>query len=269
MILKMLAFITPLRAPQVSRNWRRVCELFERTANSVFAQTGQDFCMVVVCHEQPLLTRAFDSRLQFVPVNWTAPAHNWNSMVADKVNKLMLGLRHARKSGADYAMALDADDLVSRRLSEYVSSQPPADGWYARSGFMHRYGDAWIEPVAKDFNLLCGSCNILHRRWFSFPDDSTREHNVEHTWFGEGHAAFVRLFEAQGATLQPLPFPAVTYVIQEERLSRLDTSNFPPARGRLYSLISNTRLAALTIARQRRLTREIRDEFSIAGKLAA
>ena len=54
----MFCFVTPLRSPQLSDNWPRICELFERTATSVFRQTVPDFRHVVVCHERPTIRRS-------------------------------------------------------------------------------------------------------------------------------------------------------------------------------------------------------------------
>jgi glycerol-3-phosphate O-acyltransferase len=62
----MFCFITSLRAPQASANWPRVCELFERTAVSVFAQTESNFRLIVAGHAPPILRRQFDARLEFI-----------------------------------------------------------------------------------------------------------------------------------------------------------------------------------------------------------
>ena len=95
----MFCFVTPLRSPKLSDNWPRICALFERTATSVFRQTVGDFRHVVVCHEPPVLTRAFDRRLEFVVKDFPLPGKSssaprlapaaWPIMSDDKVNKLV------------------------------------------------------------------------------------------------------------------------------------------------------------------------------------
>lgn len=267
----MFCFITSLRAPQASANWPRVCELFERTAASVFAQTDANFRLIVAGHAPPVLRRQFDARLEFIAADLPVPENTYPARDLDKRVKLILALRRARALGAAYVMSIDADDLVSNRLAEFALSDPHADGWYAGSGYQHEYGRPFVEPVTTGFNYVCGSCNILANRWFSFPDDEEREREVERLWFIGGHATFEDLFGALGARIRSLPFPAVTYVAHGgERMQHLNPQNLAPPRPRwwLRRLAGKAWLAALTVARRRPLTAKIRNEFSIGGALA-
>jgi hypothetical protein len=268
----MFCFITSLRARAASAHWGRVCELFERTAESVFAQTDPRFRLIVVGHDRPVLTRAFDARLEFIAADLPIPNGSYAAKEADKRHKLIVGLQRAREVGADYVMSLDADDLVSARLVEYVLSHPDADGWYIQHGYVHRYGSRWVEPMRDSFNLVCGSCNILGRRWFSFPQDAARERAMEKDWFVEGHLQFVRAFAAQGANIRPIPFPAATYIRHDgDRMYRLNPDNVgpkPTRRGPLRRLAGQALLAAVILSRRRPLTGAIRQEFAIAGALA-
>jgi len=263
-------FITSLRAPQASANWPRVCELFERTAASVFAQTESNFRLIVAGHAPPILRRQFDARLEFIAADLPVPENTYFARDLDKRNQLILALRRARALGAAYVMSLDADDLVSDRLVGFVLRHPGADGWCVVRGYKHEYGRAWVEPIA-GFNQVCGSCNILASRWFSFPGDIAREREVERLWFEQGHAAFRHLFDARGARIQAIPFAATTYVAHDgERMQNLDPDHLrpPPARRWLRRLAGKTALAALTAVRRRPLTAKIRNEFTIGGALA-
>lgn len=268
----MFCFITSLRAPQASSNWQRVCELFERTATSVFGQSVPDFRLIVAGHERPVLTRSFDERLEFITADLPIPDSTYASRAADKRRKLIMGMQRARALGADYVMSLDADDLVSGRLVEHVLSHPDADGWYIQHGFTHQYGCRWVEPMWGSFNMVCGSCNILSRRWFSFPGEPARERDMEKDWFEEGHLQFVPLFGARGATIQPIPFPAATYIVHDgDRMSQMNPDDIRPTparRGPLRRFAGQALLAAITLSRRRPLTKEIRREFAIGGALA-
>lgn len=265
----MFCFITSLRARAASAHWDRVCELFERTAASVFAQSDPRFRLIVVGHDRPALSRAFDARLEFIAADLPIPEASYAAKDADKRHKLIIALQRAREVGADYAMSLDADDLVSARLVEYVLAHPDADGWYIRHGYVHQYGSRWVEPMRDSFNLVCGSCNILARRCFAFPQDAARERAMENDWFVEGHLQFVQAFAARGANIQPIPFPAATYIRHDgDRMNELNPDNVrpPPApRGPLRRLAGQALLAAVTLSRRRPLTGAIRREFAIGG----
>ena len=269
--MKTLCFISSLRPQRASANWRQVCELFERTALSVFNQTNPNFRFVVACHEPPILNRSFDERLEFITLDLPIPDATYATRDLDKRHKLMAALRRARELGADYVMSLDADDLVSNRLVDFVVSQPWADGWYVTRGYKYVYGSRWIEPSHAGFNLMCGSCNILSRRFFAFPDDPEREREVDRIWFIGGHAAFAELFSAKGANLQSIPFSAVTYVSHEgERMRDLNPQNarVPQDRRWLRRFAGWMLLKAHGVSGMRQLTADIRDEFAIGGGLA-
>jgi len=268
----MFCFITSLRAPQASANWPRVCELFERTAASVFAQTESNFRLIVAGHAPPILRRQFDARLEFIAADLPVPNEDYYLRGADKRDKLIVGLRQARALGAHAVMAIDADDLVSCRLAEFVLARPEIDGWHVARGFKHAYGRGWIEPIEAGFNLLCGSCNVLSRRWFAFPGDRAREAAAERAWFDAGHDEFARVFGALGARIEPVPFPAAVYIANaSDGLSNSDPdarATRPPRSGP-RRLAGRALLALRTIARRRPLTNKLRDEFSIAGPLAS
>jgi len=214
----------------LSDNWSRICELFERTAASVFRQTLPDFRHIVVCHEPPVLKRAFDERLEFLTFDFPLPRTSpcslrltheaWPAMSDDKLNKLIAGVQRARELNADFVMLLDADDLVSRRLVAHVLSHPEADGWFVKRGWRYEYGRGWIETL-DGFNEVSSSCNVVARRWFSFPGDPERERDADTALILQGHGQAVAAFAERGATLRPIPFRAVIYTANGENMSIL------------------------------------------------
>src|SRR5262245_46888531 len=98
----MFCFITSLRSKQVSDNWPRVCELFERTATSVFNSDEQNIRLIAVCHERPVLRREFDQRLELIQVDSAAPIRSHHAMIEDKVTKLLIAMRRVRELCADF-----------------------------------------------------------------------------------------------------------------------------------------------------------------------
>ena len=273
----MFCFITPLRSPELSDNWSRICELFERTAISVFGQTASDFRHIVVCHEPPTLKRAFDRRLEFIARDFPLPKKSpcstrlthgaWPVMSDDKVNKLVAGLQRARELNADFVMLLDADDLVSCRLVAHVLSHPEADGWFVERGWRYEYGRPWIETL-DGFNKVSSSCNVLARRWFNFPGYPERERDADSALILQGHGQAVEAFATRGAVLRPIPFRAVVYTENGENMSILMHEHLhgwrpQPRSNPLRRLFGHCKRAMLAWLKRRLCTPALRREFAI------
>jgi hypothetical protein len=277
----MLCFITPLRSPKMSDNWPRICGLFERTATSVFRQTTPDFRHVVVCHEPPPLKRTFDRRLEFITGDFPLPEKSrpapslthdaWPAMSDDKLNKLVAGLQRARELNSDFVMLLDADDLVSRRLVAHVLSHPTADGWFVERGWRYEYGRQWIETL-DGFNQVSSSCNVLARRWFSFPGHPERERDADAALIMQGHGQAVEAFAARGAMMRPLPFRAAVYTENGENMSILMHEHMhgrrPQPRGHpLRRLLGRCKRGMLAWSKRRPCTPALRAEFALDPSL--
>lgn len=268
----MFCFITSLRSPLVSRDWPRVCALFERTLVSIFNQTGADFRVIAVCHRPPTLQRAFDDRLEFisashlpVPDPAIAPfGADFLSMSQDKVRKLIIALRRARELKAAFVMPIDADDLVSRRLVAHVLAHPGADGWFVERGWRYAYGRPWIAAVDR-FHLVCGSGNVLSRRWFAFPGKPERERQIEIDWLEQGHTEFVRVFRERGALLRPVPFRAAVYTVMTgENISLIPVGEKPKDRREpLRRLAGYCKRKVLASRKLRLCTSRLRMEFAL------
>lgn len=260
----MFCFISSLRPPAVAGNWLRVCQLFERTAVSVFNQTSPEFRFIVVCHELPVLTRKFDDRLEFFRMDYPVPLRNHHDMIEDKVHKLLAAMRRARALGADFVMPVDADDLVSRRIVAHTLANAGADGWYVENGYQYKYGGFWLERLSGFFRI-CGTCNILSRRWFAFPGLPRRESAADAALIVGGHHQAAAAFAGLGANLLPLPFPGAVYITRHgENSSCLEA--FPPTRvrrNRLRAVAGDCKRSALKLLRRRPCSSTIRAEFAL------
>ena len=264
MIRPMFCFITSLRSPAVSGNWQRVCELFERTAASVFNQTSPEFRFVVVCHEPPVLRRKFDERLEFIRVIHTVPPRDYGRMLEDKVRKLLVAMRRVRELGAHFVMPVDADDLVSRQIVAHVLAHPDADGWYVEDGYRYEYGRPWLERVPGFFRI-CGTCNILSRRWFAFPGAPDREVDADDALIAQGHNQVLEAFAMRGAHLRPVPFAGAIYtVLHGENSTRLEVFlQNGVRRNPLQALAGRCKRATLKWLKRRPCTPALRREFAL------
>lgn len=83
----MIYFVIPLRSKAASKNWESVTRNFNRTLESCYHQTSNEFKIFVACHEIPTLDEKYDGRVSFIQVNIPAP-NNFKEMMFDKGYKM-------------------------------------------------------------------------------------------------------------------------------------------------------------------------------------
>lgn len=119
-------------------------------------------------------------------------------------------------------MAVDSDDLVSRRLASWVRENADADGWYMPDGYLHIENYRNV-IVVDDFYLRCGSSLIVSLKAYGMLDE-VDEHmrrgeivdalgaNIVKDLFG-GHRSVRTLLAARGVELSPLPFAGAIWEV--------------------------------------------------------
>ncbi|MEO1134802.1 MAG: glycosyltransferase family 2 protein, partial [Cyanobacteria bacterium J06639_1] len=141
----MLCFVMALKSKAVSKNWKLVSELFENTLYSAYNQIDPDFRIIAVCHEIPELKRDYDDRVELLSVDFPPPDGSIRAeTMKDKWKKISVGLIRAGELNPDFVMLMDADDLVSRRLSQYVNQHKDSNGWIFDLGYKYQFGSQWI-----------------------------------------------------------------------------------------------------------------------------
>lgn len=219
----MLAFITSLRHPDNSADYRRVEEFLKDTLASVTQQTSDDFVVIVVGNQRP----GFDlgPKTHFVRVDFPPPPREKGPhagrlpFVWDKGTKIGIGLIAAREFSPDAVMIFDADDFVHRQLTEFVSARPGASGWVVDKGWIYsRARNAYREQ--DEFNRYCGTCFVLPYEAYGVPDDLTVTASQDEVAAGFGerleaimgaHKGAVQWHRERGRAIEPLPFRAAIY----------------------------------------------------------
>ncbi|MDX2214434.1 MAG: hypothetical protein SFY66_14175 [Oculatellaceae cyanobacterium bins.114] len=206
----MLSFVIPLQSSKVSKSWDTVTLLFERTLRSLCNQTSSDFNVVVACHEKPEID-FHHPKITYIPVDFPVPAADVRfEKVRDRMRKHLTALKYALESNPTHVMKVDADDLVSRRLTEYVGQHPTANGWYMRQGYLYAEGSKQIYLAHNDFYRRCGSCNILRSDLVKVPDD-LHDQALDFSGYYTKHSTVEKLFAEKGTPLEPLPFAGALY----------------------------------------------------------
>jgi len=172
----MLTFIVPVKSERVSSDWPSFCKLFEATLKSICNQTDQDFKVVAVCHEIPVLDFTHKN-IHFVQVEFEPPIKgekesNKNINIRreiDKGKKLKIGAAYALENfNTDYIMTVDSDDYISNRIAAHINqSKNDVPGWYIKRGFIHMDGRNFLISTCK-FSYLCGSSVIVKPNYLKY-----------------------------------------------------------------------------------------------------
>jgi hypothetical protein len=287
----MLGIVTSLRSKLLAKDWSFHVWLVQRTLDSMLSQTNDAFAIFLVCHEIPDIPQAKHQRVHCLSVDFPPPRRINDDMCVDKVLKLSIGIEQALSLGCTHIMISDADDLVSRRLSEFVATKPNANGWYTSSTFLHAYGSRWIRKsiCAQSVSTPCAivKANLLkfanppfsgdwakiieaggERPYLELLEGRNRKVN---TFSAAGLAHFRRLMIAEGHPLDPLPFVGTIMI------NHLDSTSY--VAGGLGTIVSERPVPPATLRRRlghygrlassvpslRPVTRALREEFTIAA----
>lgn len=222
----MLSFLTTIRHPETALDYGRVEELLRATLASLCRQDHPAYEVVVVGNRPPAFPLPPPARFLAVafdppePVRGTALSRE--GVLLDKGTKLAAGLLAADPRATRF-MAVDADDLVSRRLAGLVAGSPVGQGWLLDSGWMVAARKGLASLVRRGFNDLCGTSAVVPRSLLPSPDLSpgaSREEIFEA--FGRetvlrllgSHREIRRHCREVGRPLATVPFPAAAYLVE-------------------------------------------------------
>lgn len=201
---------------QVSNDWEMVSSLFNRTLWSCYNQTDPNFRIIVACHEKPILTKQYDERVEFIEISEKdCPIpHTQDEKMIDKGYKTHVLALRLRELGAGYAMMVDADDLISCHIAEFVNKNPNENGFYVKTGYVYFVNDDYMKVLPK---FSSGSACIVNYRIEDLPDKMPKVmtcNRDSNEWIiRKSHGGVVPACEAAGRPLKPLPFKAAVYVL--------------------------------------------------------
>lgn len=214
----MLAFVTSLRHPLNSHDYRRVESLLDESLSSWLNQLSHDLVVVVVGNRQPPLPT--DPRIHFVGVGFEPPTGEASArtslaaVLRDKGTKLAVGLARARELGASHIMFVDADDFVSRRIAGFVANHVSDPGWTIVDGWRVNIERRAVRAHRGDFDRNCGSSHIVRADLYpnpGLPIDATQRQLYDgygdklERWIGS------HMNIRQELGLPALPFPGALY----------------------------------------------------------
>ncbi len=172
----LLTFITSLRHPDTTDAYAAAEQSLCRSLRGLEAQTDRRYAAVVVSNRAFRVPSDLTVPVTTVIVDFP-PAPDWDKATLpreagvkiDKGAKLAVALSQVR---GGHVMVLDADDFVSRRMTNFVAHNQDAAGWYVGSGFRYDAGTGLLRRQ-EHFNQVCGTSLIYARALlpsFSLPD---------------------------------------------------------------------------------------------------
>lgn len=209
----MIYFCIPLISKQASKDWNTVTILFNRTLWSVYNQTNPNFKVIVACHDIPKLDKKYDDRVEFIKVNTPIPKTHEEKMI-DKGYKTHTLAMRIRELGGGYAMLVDADDLVSCRIAEFIDKNPNNNGYFIKTGYVYFVGDKYMKKLRK---FSSGTACIINYSKEdlpnSYPEIMTDNNNDNECLMRKRHGGVVDACKELGRPLKPLPFLGAVYVL--------------------------------------------------------
>ena len=226
----MIAFIVPFRSKASSQNWNFHSVLLNRTLKSISNQTNSNFKVIVVYNDFPENKFESDSitwlhfPFPFLKIkditDYQSDAKRYfvkdqyAEFSMDQGRKSIFGADFARKAGYRYIMSVDADDLVSNKIAQFVDDkiESAPSGWYVNKGYVYLEGKNLLFRYPRHMNQFCGSSYIVREDLISIPSFDSRS-MLDYSFFS-GHAWLLnRLKENNNVLLQPLPFYGIIYIL--------------------------------------------------------
>jgi FkbM family methyltransferase len=213
-------FCIPLIPKANATDWSQVCNVLNQTLRSIANQTNKSSKILLAAHDKPDLAPDLKLDIAVIRPHWEAGSDikgKWR----DKRWKRTLLLRAVRKLGGGYVMMLDADDLVSNRLVDYVLKDRHPNGYIIDTGYAYDWKANLLAPIpgvwAANFDGVCGSCSVIYFRPEDLPPPRRKERSTYHlSKYLKQHSQWKQVMSDAGRPLKSLPFPGAVYVLNHD-----------------------------------------------------
>lgn len=254
-------FSIPLAGWKDERSWAVLSATLQSTLTSLLRQKDPGFEIVITGHERPDVEALRDPRVTFIEASFPKPADR-SEHTPDRYRKRASNALHIREKGGGYVVLFDGDDLASSRLVKYIRKRAAPHGYTVRKGYALDHASGAIAPVPgawkRRFNRLCGSCIVLRLA----PEDiGTSLEDMAASYYGRfrpPHGSWEALAVEAGRPLQPIPFPAVIYVLNTSLNTSWMLTRNPAKRESASARILSHRIE---------LTPALMEEFALARVL--
>jgi len=253
----LVIFGVPLISKAAATDWGLVNWQFAATLGSLAGQTSRNFLILVAGTDEPETPVPAGIRYEFIKCPDLANGTVGTKRQDMEAKRIALASR-SRHLGGGYLMFVDADDLVSSRLVEYVDKNPHKNGYLAATGYILHASTGDIAPspmpgFRKPLDAICGTSSVVRLSPDELPDGSGKP-AFFHQLFGKGHFLLRNQACESNRPLADFPFRAVVYVRGTGIHLSASSDNLALAIER-YALLEDS-IARNRIARGRELDAE-------------
>ncbi len=275
-----VAFLIPFASRRTKSRWDIACADLRQTLKSVHNSTSESYCVVVAGHEPPDFNIETKAKACFLSVDHDIPRHQ-NAVVSgrlDKLAKIAAAWNYAKSTwNPHYLMKLDADDLISSRLVQWLENFGREPGYLIKHGWLWQSAACHLLQFTEYLDRVCASCLIirsdvadqkgpfltevegiqLNEASLSF---ATSDHyslvpgsGTSTLLLNDSHQRYAAQFAYLGHKLSTLPFRAVIY-----RIGNPDSNSAALETGR-----PSLRMVLGTIRRTKLMTTTLKREFAL------
>ena len=214
-----LTFIIPVRHQENCKDWPTLKTRLTDTIRSICAQDNPNWNAVIIANhgaDLPDMPPGFQVIRVAYPPN---PLHEqgqsdketfYESFRLDKGRRILAGM--LATGTMRYAMVVDDDDFVSRRLTSFVAEHPTANGWYVHNGYV--WGDqGTLLYRYNGFSSLCGTSHIIRADLYDLPPTIEVATDTYIKKMLGSHVQIEGYLANRGTPLAPLPFVGAVYRI--------------------------------------------------------
>jgi hypothetical protein len=256
------------------------CVQLRQTLKSVENSTSESYCVVVAGHEPPDFNIEINAKVCFLSVDHDIPRHQ-DAVVGgrlDKLAKIGAAWNYAKSRwNPHYLMKLDADDLISARLVQWLEDFGREPGYLIEHGWVWRSGARYFLQCTEYLDRVCASCLIVRSdianqegpfltgvEGIQLDEASLNFARGDHyslvpgsgtstVLLNDSHQRYAAQFAYLGQKLSTLPFRAVIY-----RIGNPDSNSAALDTGR-----PTLRMILGAIRRTKLLTRGLKGEFAL------
>jgi len=267
----MLTFIVPVISREISDNWDLVLGNLRKTLASIKNQTISNWRVLIVSQTKPDVEYIEDKIIyihaDFKPAAKPPENIKLSAMKRsvcrrandlDRVRKIRVAAATLHEYRTDFVMLLEADDLVSNRLCEFVMENKEANGWSIQEGYTWDGRSGYMFQTNR-FNAISGSSWIVKVFYEMLPKDMPLDVDPSTLtlvpsgcpFLDNGHRKMRDGMAQAGKPMQTLPFRGAIYhwmhgvnlsdkyIIEDESLSlsgkmRQWRSNLKNMKNRVY-----------------------------------
>ena len=159
-----VVFLIPFASRRTKSRWDIACADLRQTLKSVHNSTSESYCVVVAGHEPPDFNIETKAKACFLSVDHDIPRHQ-NAVVSgrlDKLAKIAAAWNYAKSTwNPHYLMKLDADDLISSRLVQWLENFGREPGYLMKHGWLWQSGARHLLQFTEYLDRVCASCLII------------------------------------------------------------------------------------------------------------